>query len=163
MNSEPDGDRESGRTVDPTPNPDPVLERLRAFCLSLPDTAEKETWEHPTFRVNDKIFCTYSYSAGYESDPADEPGGDPRRPTIGFKLEKEHQALLVNSDPRALVAAYVGRHGWVSFNASHADKWDDGAWMEIQELILESFDLIAPKRTLKKLAAWEADRKPLTP
>jgi hypothetical protein len=27
------------------------LERLRALCLALPETFERDTWEHPTFRV----------------------------------------------------------------------------------------------------------------
>ncbi|NNE73268.1 MAG: MmcQ/YjbR family DNA-binding protein, partial [Acidimicrobiales bacterium] len=30
--------------------------KLRDICLGFPEAVEKQTWGHPTFRVNDKIF-----------------------------------------------------------------------------------------------------------
>ena len=33
------------------------LDRVRAFALSHPEAYEEETWGHPTFRVNKKIFA----------------------------------------------------------------------------------------------------------
>jgi hypothetical protein len=38
-----------------------LIERVRSLCLALPETFERETWDHPTFRVGSgrgKIFCT---------------------------------------------------------------------------------------------------------
>jgi hypothetical protein len=38
-----------------------LLERARFLCLAMPEAFERETWDHPTFRVGrgrGKIFCT---------------------------------------------------------------------------------------------------------
>ena len=114
------------------PNPDSVLAAMRAICLSLPDTKETPTWGKPHFRVNDKIF------AGCHEEDG--------RSVIGFKLEMQHAAAVL-ADPRFTRAPYVGHKGWVSMDASRISDWG-----EVRELILESYRLIAPKRSLAKLA-----------
>ncbi len=111
-----------------------VLQRLRAICLALPDTRETLTWGEPHFRVGDKIFAGCG----------DEQG----RLKIGFKLDKEHAAARVQSDPRFTPAPYVGRHGWVSLDAAQVRDWN-----EVRALITESYRLIAPR-------AARARRKP---
>lgn len=107
------------------------LRRLRRICLSLPDTRETLTWGEPHFRVGEKIF------AGW--------GNDRGRLAIGFKLDMDHADLRVQ-DPRSRRAAYVGHKGWVSLDVAGIDDWD-----ELRALVLESYRLIAPKRTLAKL------------
>ena len=107
------------------------LERLRGICLALPDTKETLTWGSPYFRVGDKIFAGY----GDEDD----------RQTVGFKLEKPHAEAIV-ADPRFTPSKYVGRHGWVTMDLTDVEDWG-----HVEDLILESFHLIAPKRTLAKL------------
>jgi predicted DNA-binding protein (MmcQ/YjbR family) len=106
--------------------------------LSLPETCEifVEAWGHPTFRVgpNDKMFASCS--------PADS-----ETPTLGMKVDKAHQAALVNSDARYKVADYVGRHGWINVDVSGPVDWD-----EIRELVVESYSLNAPKRLAKLVA-----------
>lgn len=109
-----------------------TLNRLRKICLALPDTKETLTWGHPHFRVGDKIFCGYG----------DEKG----RASIGFKVTMDHQDALIMQD-RFEIAAYVGRYGWVSMDASAIADWG-----EVADLVLESYQLIAPKRSLAKLA-----------
>lgn len=37
---------------------DPILQRLRAICLGLPEATEVEAWGRPTFRAG-RIFVTY--------------------------------------------------------------------------------------------------------
>jgi predicted DNA-binding protein (MmcQ/YjbR family) len=64
-----------------------------------------------------------------------------------MKVEKAHQQALVNTDKRFSVAAYVGKHGWIDFDASGAVEWD-----LIQELVLESYRLNAPARLAKQVA-----------
>jgi predicted DNA-binding protein (MmcQ/YjbR family) len=81
--------------------------------------------------VCDKIFTGYGEEEG--------------RHTMGFKLEKPHAKEIIK-DERFWPAPYVGRHGWVSMDATKIKDWD-----EVRGLILESYRLIAPKRTLKKL------------
>ena len=77
-----------------------TIDELRAFCLSLPGTHEKETWgdaEHAgdvTFRVKDKIYVI----------TGPEGGGASIRTTI------DQQAELLDTFPGVFrSAAYVGR------------------------------------------------------
>jgi predicted DNA-binding protein (MmcQ/YjbR family) len=103
------------------------LDRLRTMCLALPETSEVLTWEdHPTFRVKDKIFVI-----------AGADGGG-----ITVKATKDDQEALVATHPRITVAAYVGRHGWVSVDLT--GKGLD--WGMVEDLVRESYRLIAPKR-----------------
>jgi len=110
---------------------DKVLSHMRKICLALPDTEESETWGKPHFRVRNKIFA----GCGEE---------DGRR-VIGFKLEMDHATRLVRQ-PHVWRAPYVGHKGWVSMDASAVDDW-----AAVRDLVLESYRLIAPKTTLKKL------------
>ncbi len=114
------------------PKPATVLKKLEKLCLSFPDTKLTITWGEPHFRVGEKIFAGYGEEQG--------------EPKITFKLEKAHAAILVDADPRFSRAPYVGKHGWVSMDATRVDDWD-----ELGDLILESYRLIAPKKSLAKL------------
>jgi hypothetical protein len=82
-----------------------TLDELRAFCMSLPGTHEKETWgdaEHAgdiTFRVRDKIYLITGQDAGGAS----------------IRTDKSQQTDLLAAFPEAVsVAPYVGRFGWVN-------------------------------------------------
>jgi predicted DNA-binding protein (MmcQ/YjbR family) len=118
----------------------PVLARVRAICLSLPDTKETPTWGQPHFRVGEKIFAGCGEEKG--------------RVSIGFKLEMNHARAIVK-DPRFTPAPYVGHKGWVSLDGARVTDWD-----ELRELILESYELIAPKKSLAKLAGESAELAP---
>jgi predicted DNA-binding protein (MmcQ/YjbR family) len=103
------------------------LDRLRKVCLALPEATEEVTWETDlTFRVRTKIFAITGEDAG----------------GVSLKATKEDQAELVASDPRVTVAAYVGRFGWVSVDLT--GKGLD--WTMVEELVRESYRLIAPKK-----------------
>jgi predicted DNA-binding protein (MmcQ/YjbR family) len=82
--------------------------------------------------VGDKIF------AGY--------GDDNGRQVIGFKLTMEHAKARVGQDSRFSPAPYVGHKGWVSMNAAVIRDWS-----EVRGLIVESYRLIASKKSLAKL------------
>lgn len=102
------------------------LDRLRALCLSLPEATEEVTWETDlTFRVRTKIFAITGGDAG----------------GVTLKATKEDQAELVASDPRITVAAYVGRFGWMSVDLTGRPDWS-----LVEELVRESYRLIAPKK-----------------
>jgi predicted DNA-binding protein (MmcQ/YjbR family) len=113
------------------PKPGDVLRKVREICLALPDTRETDTWGKPHFRVGEKIFC------GCDDDGS--------QATVGFKLEMAHAAAIL-ADPRFTRAPYVGHKGWVNLDAAGVRDWD-----EVSTLILESYRLIAPKRTVAKL------------
>ena len=119
------------------PKASPALVRFRAICLALPDTKETPTWGTPHFRVGDKIFAGFGEKDG--------------RASIGFKLEMDHARAILR-DRRFTPAPYVGHKGWVSMELSGATDWD-----QIRELVEESYLLIAPKRSLAKLAGGSAE------
>jgi predicted DNA-binding protein (MmcQ/YjbR family) len=123
---------------------DSTLKRISDICLSLPDTKLTMPWGAPHFRVGEKIFCGY--------------GGKKGQPTIDLKLEMEHADILVHSDPRFTSAPYVGHKGWVSMDAKAIKDWD-----EVRALVLESYRLIAPKKTLAKLDAAPASVRKTSP
>ena len=103
------------------------LERLRRLSLSLPETTEQEAWEeHPTFRVRNKIFVITDYAAD----------------GMTVKATPDDQEALVATHPRINVAAYVGRYGWVSMDL----KGRDLDWGLVEDLVKESYRLIAPKK-----------------
>jgi predicted DNA-binding protein (MmcQ/YjbR family) len=114
-----------------------AYDRFRAICLSLPETEEifVDAWGHPTFRVgpNQKMFASCS-------------APDSEQPSLGMKVDKAHQQALVQTDKRFSVAAYVGKHGWINFDASGPLDWD-----EVRELVIESYCLNAPKRLAKQV------------
>jgi len=89
-----------------------TIDELRAFCMTLPGTTEKETWgdaEHAgdvTFRVRDKIYVM----------TGPDGGGASIRTTL------DQQAELLDTFPGVFrSSAYVGRVGWVSVDLDAVD------------------------------------------
>ncbi len=111
---------------------DAILEKVRAICLSFPDTKETPTWGKPHFRVMDKIFAGYGEEQG--------------KLVVGFKLQMPHAEAVID-DKRFWKAPYVGHKGWVSMDATSVKDWG-----LVREMILESYTLIAPKKSLAKLS-----------
>ena len=111
---------------------------VRRICLSLPEAEEIETWDHPTFRVRGKMF------AGVSND--DEP-----QPSVSFKAEPDERAVLLGMGEPWFVPAYVGRHGWLG--ARLVAELDAS---ELDELLVTSWRLIAPKRLVKAYDQAEA-------
>ncbi len=108
-----------------------AFDKVSALCLALPDTKLTMTWGSPHFRVGEKIFCGFDAVEGKQ--------------VMGVKLELSHARSII-ADARFWPAPYVGKHGWVSMDVSQRKSWD-----EVAALIRESYGLIAPKASLKKL------------
>ena len=114
-------------------------QRLRTICLGLPEAAEQETWETPTYRVRGKIFAM--------EVARPEAGSDRSRPAIWCKAQPGSQQILVGADPgRFFVPPYFGPKGWVGM-------WIDQKpdWREVAELVRRSYRLVAPKKLLARL------------
>jgi hypothetical protein len=99
---------------------DEVLRVLRETTQNWPATTEVESWGHPTFRVKDKIFATYSDGV--------------------FTFKADKTAAAAGDDPRFFTAAYVGRYGWQSVRVTdiHA--------AELMALLRQSWLRIAPRK-----------------
>jgi predicted DNA-binding protein (MmcQ/YjbR family) len=117
-----------------------ALDRMREICLALPDTKETLTWGKPHFRVGEKIFAGFGEENG--------------KAVIGFKLTMSHAHSIIEN-PRFWPAPYVGHDGWVSMDTTSVDDW-----VQVRELVLESYRLIAPKRTVKLLDAAQLAAEP---
>ncbi len=104
------------------------LTRLRALCLALPEAAERETWDLPTFRVRGKIFAM-------------APGAG-RDLAVWCKAPPGAQQVLVGADPdRFFAPPYVGPKGWIGIRLHPPPDWD-----EVAGLVRRSYRLVAPKR-----------------
>ena len=119
---------------------DDAYEKVRAICLSLPDTKETMTWGKPHFRVKEKIFAGFGEENG--------------KPILGVKLVPAH-ARLVIKDRRFTPAPYVGHKGWVSIDVGRVKDWG-----EIEALVHESYRLIAPRKTVARWQEEQAARRP---
>lgn len=112
---------------------DVLLRKIRRFALSFPDTREDHPWGHSAFKVRGKIFVAVS---------SDEAGWG-----LSVKLEESHARAL--EKPFASPTRYgLGRHGWVTarFTPRQAAPFE-----LLKRWIEESFTIVAPLKTLKKL------------
>jgi len=113
--------------------PPSSLTRLRRLCLALPEAHEVEAWGEPTFRVRNKLFAMYA--------SADTHHGAGRS-AVWLKAGPGNQGVMVQAKPnRFFVPPYVGPSGWIGV-------WLDGSvdWKELDELLRDSYRLVAPKR-----------------
>lgn len=121
------------------------LARVRRICLSFPDAHEVEAWGEPTFRVKNKLFAMYASAGTHHS---------PKQPSIWVKSTPVNQQFMVHDKPeRYFVPPYVGTSGWVGvrFDA-HVN------WKELQEVLRDAYDLIAPKRAAGRAPRARARR-----
>ena len=116
----------------PTARDELIVRKLREICLALPEVKEMTTWDHPNFRVADKIFCLMG---GFEGDP-----------NITVKVGKPLLDVFLK-DPRFVLASHIGKHGWVSMKVANGKL----NWSEIASLCRDSYRRVAPARLTKQL------------
>lgn len=117
---------------------DDALARLRAICLALPEAEERETWGAATFRVRDKIFALAR-------------GGGDAPSAVCCKAPPGVQEMLLAADStRFFSPPYVGHKGWIGAHLSASTDWD-----ELEDLVVESYRMTAPKRVAALLASDE--------
>ena len=112
---------------------DPLVERVRAICMSYPDAVEVMSWGRSTFRAGKKIFVVMSSSM-------DRPY------SIVFKPDADERPALVQ-DARFFIPPYWGPSGWLGIDI-------DGPatdWTELRELIDTSYRQVALQRQLRAL------------
>jgi predicted DNA-binding protein (MmcQ/YjbR family) len=110
----------------------PDVEWIRKLCLSLPDTTEDMPWaDDLCFKVRGKIFTGMVLSDG-------------RFPRITLKCAPEsfHELLEIEG---ISPAPYVGRYKWLTL--ANSNVLPSG---ELEDLIRQSYDLVAAKAPKKK-------------
>ncbi len=116
---------------------DPVLHRVRAVALALPDAAEKVSHGRPAFHTT-KVFAYYGGSVKVDGAWVQHEQAVLVLPDAG-----EREALL--ADPRCFVPAYLGPSGWVGLDLDGAD------WSEVEELVDTSYRNTAGARRVRAL------------
>jgi hypothetical protein len=107
-----------------------ILERLRAICLTLPETSERLSHGAPTFFVRGK--------RPYVMVLTDHHGDG--RFAIWCAAPAGVQGLLVENDPdRFFVPPYVGHRGWVGVRLDRAIDWE-----ELAGIAEDAFVEVAP-------------------
>ena len=107
------------------------LDRIEDIIRTLPETerVDIEEWGgHPSFRVRGKnfVFCNLEGTS------------------LSLKLSRDEAQAVVATDPTTQAAGYgLGRHGWISFTL--ASDADEHRWEIVEEWILTSYCLLAPK------------------
>jgi predicted DNA-binding protein (MmcQ/YjbR family) len=115
-----------------TPGGRAWLGALREVCGRLPEVEEHiDGFGHTTFRVRKKSFVIAGMGEEGEA--------------ISIKTDLVTQELLVRQGPYYRTP-YIGQHGWVSI--AYPLKHD---WTEIEELIIDAYRLVAPRRLAQRL------------
>ncbi len=116
------------------------LTKLRKLCLALPEAHEVEAWGEPTFRVKNKIFAMHAAANNHHGAG---------RASVWCKAAPGNQEIMIRHAPKKFfVPPYVGPSGWVGI---YLDANVD--WPEVQELLRDSYRLIAPKKLIALLNA----------
>lgn len=120
---------------------DPLLARLREVALALPGAAEKVSHGRPTFFTR-KVFAIYGGVV-----KGDHASTALRRSLVFLPASDEREAL--GQDERFVVPAYEGAYGWLCLPLDRPDT----DWVEVGELVEESFRQTAPVARLRELDA----------
>jgi predicted DNA-binding protein (MmcQ/YjbR family) len=108
------------------------VDTIREFCLAFPRATEKLQWgDDLCFKIGGKIFVMLGLD----------------NPRLCFKCTPESFAELIERED-IRPAPYVGRYKWVML-----DRLDAVDWRELQDLIQNSYEMVAakaPKRRPKE-------------
>lgn len=113
-----------------------LLKRLRAICLSFPETSERASHGEIAFFFREKrSFAntdTYHHGAGHYGAWIAAPLGA--------------QDVIVRSDAEHyFVPPYVGHRGWIGVRLDNDPNWD-----EIERIVADAFALVASPRVKRK-------------
>jgi predicted DNA-binding protein (MmcQ/YjbR family) len=105
------------------------VDAIRQYCIAFPEAKENLQWgDELCFKVREKIFVMLGLD----------------RPRLCFKCTPETFAELIERED-IRPAPYVGRYQWVMLDRLDAVRWD-----ELQELIRDSYQMVAAKAPKKK-------------
>jgi predicted DNA-binding protein (MmcQ/YjbR family) len=117
---------------------DPRLTRVSQICLGLPEAEREDSGRHATFRVRKRVFAYY----------LDDHHGD-GIVGINFKAPAGMNEALAGGEERFYLPAYIAHRGWLGLRLDTGDV----DWDEVEDLIAESYALVAPKRLAALLHA----------
>ncbi len=108
------------------------LARLTKICLALPEAGRERHKEHASFLVRKKLFAYF----------LNDHHGDGIVSLCCKVLPGDNTALVSAQPGRFYMPAYIGPRGWAGLRLD-AGEID---WKEVGELVVGSYQLMAPKR-----------------
>jgi predicted DNA-binding protein (MmcQ/YjbR family) len=106
-----------------------ALKKMREICAALPGTGEGSHFDSIAFKAGGRMFASYR-DTGDDSE-------------IVVQLEPDHADALVDSDDR--FARYPRARNCIVFRSSAVK-----SWVQIRELVHESYRLNAPEKVKAK-------------
>ncbi|MEG3122523.1 MmcQ/YjbR family DNA-binding protein [Sphingomonas sp. GB1N7] len=120
-----------------SPDPEPVLAKVRDAALSLPSTYEKLSHGSPGFFIEQGKAFAYFWHNHH---------GDNETIAIVKTTGLDEQQMLIESDPDFYYAPpYLGPSGWVAMRLDGAEV----DWDRVADRIAISWELAAPRRLLE--------------
>jgi hypothetical protein len=116
---------------------DPRLTRLSTLALALPEATRQIYGSHAQFLVRKKTFAYF----------LDNHHGDGIVAVTCKVLPGDNNALAEAQPDRFYLPAYLAARGWVALRLDIA-RID---WDEVNDLLMGSYALIAPRRLAKKV------------
>jgi predicted DNA-binding protein (MmcQ/YjbR family) len=116
---------------------DKRLAKLTRICLALPESERNVKYDHADFRVRGKVFAYF----------LNNHHGD-HIVSVCCKSELGENVDRASREPhRFYLPAYIGHRGWFGL------RLDLGAidWSEVENLVMLSYGLVAPKTLVKRL------------
>ena len=106
----------------------PDVDDLRRIALSLPQTVEKELWNHPTFHVAGRMYATV-------------PDGT----SFAVRCPKHERTELIASEPHKFwVPPHEAHSSWVRARLAALDDMD-----ELRDILADSWRQAAPPELLE--------------
>ena len=119
----------------------PLFDRVRKFCLSLPETFEKLSHGEATFFVKKRTFVMFSTNHH----------GDGNYSIVCNAPEGAQEILTINDPHNFYVPPYVGGAGWIGV------RLDRGiAWKTVAAVVTDAYDVTLAKQTRKRRASSSA-------
>lgn len=120
-----------------SPDPEPVLARVRELALALPGTAERLSHGSPGFHIEKGKFFAYFWHNHHS---------DGETIVIVKTSGSEEQAMLIEMEPNIYFSPpYLGPSGWVAMRLDR----DDVDWDRVGDRIAQSWEMVAPRRLLE--------------
>lgn len=124
-----------------------VVSGLRAIALVLPDAYEEDAWTGVRWRVRAKTFAHVMVAqAGFESSFRDATGVADPTTIVTFRASGDELLALVN------VGLPFYKPPWSPTVVGMVVD-DDTDWVELAELVTESYRICAPSK-LSRLLTW---------
>jgi hypothetical protein len=119
-----------------SPDPEPLLAKVRAAALALPETQEKLSHGSPGFFIAKGKAFTYFWHDHH---------GDGETVAIVKTTGLHEQQMLIEADPDFYYSPpYLGPSFWVAMRLDGDVDWD-----RVADRIAISWELVAPQRLLE--------------